>query len=441
MFKKKVRIVTVLLAVIMMMGLVGCGVSVGSTPKNDDHKQLFPDKTYSGAYKTTNLGYQFKLTGDYGKMMVYVDTTEGHSFELMQEPTGFKIKDKDGNDVLYAVCLDRDVYAEYSAKCDEVKTVNGRDFLYCKNGDGSEDCYTYVADCGLDCGLALEIHDGDFDHFRLVAFRGEPLEGASTDVYYYQGEKAAVEPEVIDEPDEPEVIDEPANTGDIDTNTLVNSTLSADVEKAITSLTTDYNKVCWGSRYSPFADKPGVVISVTPCTVFGDEYGLIVAVTNLYDEDISFAGSGSALGRSGNVLGDTYIYNPCIGSGNTIIDVIACGTEEMPDGRIHWEDLDLSEAIGKYVPWEADYSGSGNGKDGLININYEMYATYGTPCNGEAIYAVLLDENGFAVGVASDYASSIGANEKYSGKIGISGNPDELMLAKGVAMFANPTEE
>ena len=170
MFKRK-KLVSLLIAGLLLLGLTGCEFSVGTPNKSDDHEELFPDKTYSGTYTTSSLGYEFKLDGDYGKMKVYVDTTEGHSFEVVQEAAGFKIKDKDGNDVLYGICLDKDMYTERTANCNETKTINGRDFIYVKNADGSEDCYTDVSDCGLNCGLALEIHDGNFDNFRLVAFR------------------------------------------------------------------------------------------------------------------------------------------------------------------------------------------------------------------------------------------------------------------------------
>lgn len=261
-------------------------------------------------------------------------------------------------------------------------------------------------------------------------------------------EEATEDEEIIEETNEEpneEALEEPEDIineeeKELD-RSLINSTLPDDVEEALSKLETDYNKVYWGSRYSMFEDMPGVVVSVTPCKLYGVDYGLVIAITNLYDTDVSFAGSASALGSNDTVIGDAYIYNSCIGSGNTFIEVIDCGSDEMPDGRIHWEDVDLAEAIGTYVPWEADYSGKENSEDGTISIDYELYATYGTPCNGEIVYALLIDENGFVIGLSSDYATSIGENEKYAGSIEIAGDEDDFRLVKDVAMFANPIAE
>ena len=427
MIRKSKKIVSIMFVAFLMFVITGCGFSVGNVGSKEGHKDIFTDKTYDGAYKTKNMCYEFTLGENYGKMKIYVDTSEGHSFELIQEPAGFKIKDKDGNDVLYAVCFDKEPYAQYSAACTEVKTINNRQFLYKKNSDGSEDCYTYVADCGLDCGIALEIHDGNFDNFSLVAFRGEALEGASSDVHYYQGESSGMT-----------AADTTGASGG-NASSLTSSTLPADVEKALKEIQTDYSKVLWGSRYQLFENMPGVVASVTPCKIYGDDYGLVVAITNLYSEEISFSGSASALGSNDSILGDTFIYNCCIGTGNTIISIIDCGNEEMPDGRIRWEELDLNQAMGKYVPWEADFKGS-NDPYGGIQVDYELYTTSGAACSGDLIYALILDEDGFVVGVGSDFVPSIAANDRYKGTISVSGN-EELKHAKNVALFINTVEE
>ena len=171
--KKRFAIIAALSMALTML-LSGCSFNVGSSGGKEDYKDIFIDRyeeaNQDNKYKGSMVTYNYSLPG-YGEMMIYVDTTEGHSFEVVQEAAGFKIKDKDGNDVLYGICLDKDMYAERTANCNETKTINGRDFIYVKNADGSEDCYTDVSDCGLNCGLALEIHDGNFDNFRLVAFR------------------------------------------------------------------------------------------------------------------------------------------------------------------------------------------------------------------------------------------------------------------------------
>ena len=132
------------MTIVLTLGLTACEFSIGTSKKSESYKDLFPDAAadLDGTYKTSCLSYRFTMEGDYGEMMVHVDTSKGHSFEVNESaPAGFKIKDADGNDVLYAVCLEKEQYAELTAECSEVKTINGRDYLYCKNADGSEDIF------------------------------------------------------------------------------------------------------------------------------------------------------------------------------------------------------------------------------------------------------------------------------------------------------------
>ncbi len=199
---------------------------------------MFPDAAANldGSYKTSNLSYRFTVDGDYGEMTVHVDTSNGHSFEIIEDgPAGFKIKDSDGN----------------------------------------------------------------YDNFRLVAFRGEPLEGSTTDVHAYQGtpadEGAAVE-------ETPDAVDENEKSTDVNaedtttTQTTANANLDSEIASTLNGLNTDYNKVKWGSVYSIFPDNPGIVISVAPGKLFNEDI-LVVAITNLYDQEISFSGSAKARGK------------------------------------------------------------------------------------------------------------------------------------------------
>lgn len=445
------RIVAVVLSVVMMIGMTGCGFSVGNVRKTENYKNLFPDKaaTLGKSYKTSNIGYRYTLGDDGAEMMIHVDTSEGHTFEVTNNPAGFKVKDQDGKEALYGIFMERNQYEQYSAFCDEVKTINGRDFLYVKNGDGSEDCYSYMADCGLDYGLVLEVHDGKTENFGLVAFRGNALEGAKSDVRYYQGDRADASTHAEDEgekqteetgtgdegeEDDTEKYDEPHES-----ESLTTSTLNSEIQASLDALETDYAKVKWGVQYSISQDLPGVVISVTPSKgYFSNE--LVVAVTNLYDKDISFSGSAKAKDANDNIIGETFIYNSCIGSGNTIIDIIDC-EDKVPDGRIQWSEVDIREALGEYVPWEADYSAKGHLEDGYVTVDYSLYSASGETCSGDLVILMLLDENGFVVGHTSDYVGDLAENEKYAGSVEIYGHEENLSLAKNLAIFANPCAE
>ncbi len=436
----KKLLATMIVLAMAMVAVTGCSFSVGNSNKNDDYKDLFPDRAakLDSAYKTSNMGYKFTLGEEYGEMMVYVDTSDGHSFEVVSEPAGFRILDKDGSIVIYAACMDKDQYAEYSSYAADTKTVNGRDFLYMVNGDGSEDCFSYMADCGLDCGLVLEVHDNATDLFELLAFRGEPIEGASSDVHFYQGEATVedvYEEEDVDTDYDTSLEDTADNEGEAATLTQ----LSDEVEAAINSLDTDYSLIQWGVRYSVSEELPGIVISVTPCVRYGSN-GLLLAVTNLYDQAFSFSGAAEAKDANDNIIGDTFVYNPCIGPANTIVEFINCDDGE-PDGRISWSDINIREGTGEYVPWEADFRVSGNASDGYLTVDYELYASNGDAFEGDLLTVLLLNENGYVITGNTDFMDAVAAGEKYTGSLDIYEDAELLKLTKGIAMFANPLKD
>ena len=76
-----------------------------------------------------------------------------------------------------------------------------------------------------------------------------------------------------------------------------------EVASVLANVDTDYNSVYWGYVLFYFEDLPGVVVSITPC-MQKDQYGLLVAITNLYSDDIWFNGSAVALDEDGNQIGE-----------------------------------------------------------------------------------------------------------------------------------------
>lgn len=209
-----------------------------------------------------------------------------------------------------------------------------------------------------------------------------------------------------------------------------------DALSLLASLDTDYANVYWGVSYSIFDDLPGLVVSLTPCVQY-DSYGLVVAITNLYNEEMTFAGNAVALDSDGNEIGETYIFEPNIGTGNTAVAVIDCG-QSMPDGRVQWTECETLETTASYVPWEADYQVTGNPADECLNVEYSFYASDGTACTDAKVTVFLLDEDGLVIGVGADYISELGEGETYDGTVNVYGDKDILALTKGVAMFANP---
>lgn len=448
-------ITTIIITAVLLFTVTGCSFSIGSVPEKNKEEQedLFPDaeedrKNFS--YKA----YDFSLT-DLGDMTVYVDTTEGYDFELEKDNNGFNILDEDGDAVLYAACMTEEMYQSLTAEVDGVETINGRDFLYRENGDGSIDAFSYMADCGLDCGLVMESHTGE-DVFRLVAFRGEALAGASSDPYDYKGDapKADDDDSVtgytdVEEPDEYVPI------GEIDKRSATatgpdnvpagpdstNSFLDADVEEILASLDTDYNKINWGVTYAPFEEYPGFVVSVAPFLDFGD-CSLLIGFTNLYEEPVSFSGDAVAYGADGNEVGSTFVYTGTICKGNTLIATINCG-EDIPDGRISWSGCRMNfDPVKEYAAWEADVSIGGNAGDGYLTAEYSMSCVEDADMLPGEIIIILLDEKGNVLAVQTHYEDEVVASGSVcNGSFDIYQEEDLLNQTADYVMFVSPEKK
>lgn len=432
---KKMRILTA--CFMLAVGLTACGFHVGTSGKSEDYNEIFTDRAaeLDKSYKASDLAYVFSV-GDYGSMMVYVDTTDGHSFEVVKDSAEFIIKNSDGNTVIHAYFMDKEAYAVMTAESDEIRTVNGRDFVYSKD-QSYYHMFSYMADCGLDLGMVLE-SDTDETVFRQVAFRGDALDGASSDVYTYKGTSTDNETDIDFEENTDDSADDRNNEASAagSAGSMVNSTLSADAENRIKQLDTDYQKINWAVRYSAGDEAPYVVISVAPY-VFYDQYYLLIGVTNLYDRDISFSGTASAKGGDDEVIGDTFLYAGVIGSGNTVFGEICC-SDELPDGRIYWSDCEISYDVYKnYVPWEADYQLSGNYEDEALTIDYSIYGTGGKTTVPGCVTFLLLDESGNVMAKGEDYVDEeIAPGDAYEGQIKVYGDEEWLMYVKEVARFA-----
>lgn len=447
----KYKIFPLILAILFCMATTGCGFRVGNVSGggSDGYEDVFPDRVaeLGKSYKGSTLAYSFKL-GDYGSMNVYVDTSEGHSFELDAENGGFAIQDKSGKEVLHAYGLDPEMYKAITAQLSEVRTINNRDFFFSVDSDVFH-TYSYFADCGLDCGMIFETEEGE-DVFRLIAFRGTPIEGASSDLFAYQGVVSEVNEtndsqntEETGNTEETDIFQEAENQ-DTDSSgdtpgALVNSQLGADVEEQLLQLQSDYNKVNWGVRYALSEDYPALVVSVAPYVSYG-EYHLLVAFTNLYGEDVSVSGSAKAYGEGDEFIGETYIYTTAIGCGNTVLEDINCG-EKIPDGRIHWEDCAIdTEPYDSFVAWQADYKTSGSTSDGYITIDYSIYADNGSEFSPGTVTFLILDDKGNIMGNGSDYYTDmVAAGEKHEGSASVFGEEEFLSQGSSVAMFATST--
>ncbi len=442
------KIITLLLCVVLTLGTVGCSFSVGNKGEDKDYKDIFTDKAseLGKSYKTAFLTYDF-TAGDYGKMKIYVDTSEGHSFEVDSEHGGFLLKDDEGEEVLHAYMLDPSTYEQVTAEVDDVRTINGRDFFVSDNDEQEVyHAFSYMADCGMDCGMILEAYE-DPVLLRLVAFDGEPLENAKSDIYAYKGKAVAEEEKEADVPaDEADVEASSDDVGEDETSddetevtqgSDTTNLLGDDVKTVLMNLDTDYNNINWGVVYPVDEEVQGLVISIAPYISY-DQVNLLVAVTNLYDKPVSFSASAKALGEGDAVVGTGYVFGSAIGSGNTIVNTISC-YDGMPDGRIKWEDGDISfETYQEYVPWEGDYEVSGDPDESYLTISYQVYSATEEAIEPGMVTFALLDDNGNIMAVGSDYVDeTVEAGDEYQGTIDIYEDKDLLSHVSGAAMFVD----
>ena len=221
------------------------------------------------------------------------------------------------------------------------------------------------------------------------------------------------------------------STPQIDTGGTA-SYLGKEAEEKIKLLDTDYSKVNWGVRYAPIEDLPGIVVSIAPAKEHNGVNGLVIAVTNLYSEEISVAGGGSVKGLNGEEVGTFYLFADTIGTGSTFIREVYC--DGIPSGEIHWDSLETMETSKIYIPWEADWT-IGE-KDGHPEAAYSIYAN--RPFKAGYIYGLLLDNAGNIVDIYSttDYTET----DRLEGTMRGYYDPKELGVAD-MALFANPISE
>ncbi|WP_026658807.1 hypothetical protein [Butyrivibrio sp. AC2005] len=174
------------------------------------------------------------------------------------------------------------------------------------------------------------------------------------------------------------------------------SYLTTEQQSILNKLDTDYTKVNWGVQYSP-KGMDGIIISVAPYQEGRYPY-LLVAITNIYNEDVTFSATGYAKGQNGQEIADISFYEEAIRPGNTIAKAIYC--DNTPTGEIHWDSIELPKTYGESTYWEGDWSFSTD-INGYYQIDYTVKSEdYMTP---GYVTTLLLDSYGNVIDVAYDY--------------------------------------
>lgn len=179
------------------------------------------------------------------------------------------------------------------------------------------------------------------------------------------------------------------------------SYLTSEQESIMSKLDSDYNKVNWGVQYSP-KDMEGIVISVASYKHSDSPY-LLIGITNIYDEDVTFSAKGYAKGKSGQEVADISFYEAAIRPGNTIVQSVYC--DNTPTGEIHWDSIELPNVYETSTYWEGDWYLSTD-SDGYCKVDYTVKSDdYMMP---GYVTALLLDSTGNIIDAGYDYSTDKG---------------------------------
>ncbi len=247
-------------------------------------------------------------------------------------------------------------------------------------------------------------------------------EETTTDVS--DSELTTEDPEV----DEPDRSFGTGSTGKID-ESITSVYVSDEILDELNSLETDFTKVTWGVIYTP-GELDHLVVSCTPY-MDGSSCYLIVALTNLYDEDITVSADAVCLGEDDQEIGDFTVFDEAIRPQSTVIHNVYCS--DFPSGAIHWNTISLENVYEESAYWEADWAVTTD-SDGYYQVDYTLY-NENTDIEPDYVWTLALDENGYVRGYAYSYDPTSG--REISGTAPFYKDSfDETVT--DIAFFANP---
>ena len=212
------------------------------------------------------------------------------------------------------------------------------------------------------------------------------------------------------------------------TTTSSTSYLTKEQQDILDDLDTDLAKVNWGVQYSP-KGMDGIIISVAPY-VDGSSQSLLVAVTNIYNQDVTFDAKGSVKGKNGQEVGTVTFFESALRPGNTVVKSVFC--DSIPTGEIYWSHLDLPKVFDTSAYWESDWTLTTD-MSGYYQLKYSIESD--VVMMPGVVTAVVLDAYGNVLDVATDFNST---EAYYAGDTidfftkSFNANPAD------VAVFSNP---
>lgn len=184
-------------------------------------------------------------------------------------------------------------------------------------------------------------------------------------------------------------------------------TLPPEVRTALESLDTDYAKIRWGCEYTIIDDFPGVVVSVSAYNPSPYHY-LAVAVTNVEEQEVIFSGDMQVKAADDSVIGSGFFFKEIIRPGQTVMHAIDCGTDKKPDGRIHWENVEMIRGEKReYDPWTANWSITKEPNFNRVGADISITEELLTTPDIKEIDAFLLDSEGNILSGARDLIHDI----------------------------------
>lgn len=415
------KILSVLLVLMMIFSLCGCGFSAVKLSKDEkEDKQGFSSseaviQAYWQAFSDVRKsGFRecFPDPDDAKKGTANVEDMVDSSYGLAE-----KMQD--------SVVIDLDNITVDASTCD-IQDVNS-EIANCYDVEDAEICDVVVPLLQTIDGVEYNVED-EYD-ITTICIDGNwyIIDVTETDVRIVDG--AQEEPDTAEPSLFPEDTEAPAETE----APLLPEEPTEAVSNPSTAIT-DYNKVNWGVSY-PVDGFPEITISVTPAV---DDYGngvLIIGITNNYDAPVTFSGTAKAKDTSGNYVGESFLFFRSIGSGNTVIDKITCYDGAVPSGEITWEDIQIDNGSAAYIPWKMEWQISNDGEDTAV-LNYSITLSE-SAAPGE-IYGLILDKDGFVIDMFYDYLDTEGT--QFDGELKCYRQGIVNLGVNDVALFLNPVK-
>lgn len=434
------RLLTVFVGVVLTLSLAGCSFSIGSSSKSDDYSDVFKDPITSGKIHTMK-SYQFTV-GDYGSTTVYVDTTDGASFELVETPAGFKINSKSEDCILDASCVDKDYFKDYTMSCGEAVYVYN-DTEYLKRPDNNYYC-AYLANVGLDCGVVIEASEAK--DLSLIAFSGKAFTGSSSNVDDYRGisEEPTSHAEIVTEQSSTDVNDDAEsdtnNTEDIADSDYLSygEVIDSSTSEKLRALGTNYSMVKWDHEFYVEGSNHTLVASIV---ITPD--GVVVAVTNLGTKSVSFTGDVHIKSSStGAMESSAALLEPCLAVGGTTISYIECDSTDV--ASISLDDCSITDTYLTAADWNVNATVTTDGTSSSdygdnVGINYSYESSTG--CSTASLKVLLLNNAGEVLGYGIGFVNDIPAGGSVTDTMYAIAASHSLDSLTNMAMFSCPTLE